>query len=95
MGKHYFTDKEVQALNKNKYVKKVSNKAITYTDEFKVHVILELESGKSAKLIFHESGFNVYVLKERRIKSAVKRWKELYNDGGCIWHSRNTINGNY
>ena len=82
MGKHYFTDKEVQELNKNKYVKQVSSKAITYTDEFKVHVILELEAGKSAKLIFHEAGLNTSVLKERRIQSAVRRWKEQYNTGG-------------
>ena len=82
MGKHYFTDKEVQELRENKYVKKVSNKAITYTDAFKSHVILELESGKSTKLIFHEAGFDVSVLKERRITSSVQRWQKQYSDGG-------------
>jgi len=63
-------------------VKKVSNKAITYTDEFKSHVILELESGKSAKLIFHESGFDISILKESRIDSSINRWKKQYKDGG-------------
>lgn len=82
MGKHYFTDKEVTELSKNKYVKKVSNKAITYTDEFKRHVVLELEAGKSSKLIFHEAGFDVSVLKERRISGSVYRWMNQYKKGG-------------
>ncbi len=35
MSKVLFTDSEVKKLRKNKYVKSVSNKSITYTDEFK------------------------------------------------------------
>ena len=34
MSKVLFTDSEVKKLRKNKYVKSVSNKSITYTDEF-------------------------------------------------------------
>lgn len=35
MGKNYFTPEQVEQLRKNKYVKHVSEKAITYTEEFK------------------------------------------------------------
>ena len=35
MSKVLFTDSEVKKLRKNKYVRNVSNKSITYTDEFK------------------------------------------------------------
>ncbi|EKQ56722.1 MAG: hypothetical protein A370_01647, partial [Clostridium sp. Maddingley MBC34-26] len=35
MSKKIFTDEEVVLLSKNIYVKNVSNKGITYTDEFK------------------------------------------------------------
>ncbi|MCF7927131.1 MAG: hypothetical protein K9L74_06125 [Candidatus Izimaplasma sp.] len=52
MGKHYFTEKQIANLKANEYVKKVSKKAITYTDAFKTHVVLELENGKNPKLIF-------------------------------------------
>ncbi len=38
MSKVLFTKNEVENLRTNKYVKKVSLKAITYTDEFKVHL---------------------------------------------------------
>ena len=33
MGKNYFTDEQVEFLRKNKYVKHVSNKGITYSLE--------------------------------------------------------------
>ena len=35
MSKKIFSEKEINELSKNKYVKKVSEKGITYTDEFK------------------------------------------------------------
>ena len=82
MGKYYFTNDQVTELSSNKYVKKVSNKAITYTDDFKMHVILEIEIGKSAKIIFNEAGFDIKVLQERRIYSACNRWRKQYKDGG-------------
>ncbi|CAI3654090.1 hypothetical protein CNEO3_90080 [Clostridium neonatale] len=41
MSKKTFSDEEVRSLSNNKYVKKVSNKSITYTNEFKIHFIAE------------------------------------------------------
>ena len=35
MGVNYFTEEQVKELEKNPYVKKVSNKSITYEKEFK------------------------------------------------------------
>ena len=35
MSKKIFTDKEIELLSKNSYVKAVSSKGITYTDHFK------------------------------------------------------------
>ena len=35
MGKNYFTPEQVEQLRKNKYVKHVSEKAITYTENLK------------------------------------------------------------
>ncbi|MGL5749704.1 MAG: IS3 family transposase, partial [Paraclostridium sp.] len=50
MSKRLFTNKEVEILAKNKYVKNVTNKGITYTDEFKHLFITENESGKLPRL---------------------------------------------
>ena len=46
MSNIVFTDSEVKKLRKNKYVRNVSNKSITYTDEFKEKVVFETENYK-------------------------------------------------
>ena len=41
MSKKLFTEEEIIILKQNKYIKKVSSKGITYTDEFKkIFIIL-------------------------------------------------------
>ncbi len=54
-----FTEEEIAILSKNKYVKKVSNKGITYTDEFKRIFIVENNKGKFPRQIFEEHDFNI------------------------------------
>ncbi|MGM7723610.1 HTH domain-containing protein, partial [Metabacillus sp. Hm71] len=54
MSKKTFTDKEIIQLSANKYVKSVSSKGITYTDEFKRIFIDENEKGKLPRDIFEE-----------------------------------------
>ena len=46
MSKKTFTDLEMLDLSKNKYVKNVTSKGITYTNEFKLQFIAEYENGK-------------------------------------------------
>ena len=53
MSKKIFSEKEINELSKNKYVKKVSEKGITYTDEFKRLFIAENEKGKSYLFFKH------------------------------------------
>ena len=36
-----FTDMQVKKLSKNKWIKNVTNKGITYTDEFKIKLVKE------------------------------------------------------
>ena len=75
MGKYYFTEEQVEELKNNKYVKNVSEKAITYTDEFKIHFINEYNLGKLPKQIFKESGFNIKALGDKRISKSTERFK--------------------
>lgn len=82
MSKKMFTEKEVQLLSRNPYVKAVSSKGITYTDEFKRIFIVEKESGKFPKQIFEECGFDVEMLGNDRVRSASKRWQKAYNESG-------------
>jgi cell division protein FtsB len=82
MSRKTFTNKEIKLLSANQYVKSVSSKGITYTDEFKRIFIAEKEKGKFSKHIFEECGFDTEVLGKERVKSASKRWKEAYKKNG-------------
>ena len=46
MSKKLFTEREIEILSNNPYVKSVSEKGITYTDEFKRIFIEENGKGK-------------------------------------------------
>ena len=45
MGANYFSDEHVKELEKNPYVKKVSVKNITYSEEFKELFWTDLQKG--------------------------------------------------
>ena len=76
MGNKYFTNEQVEQLKRNEYVNKVSEKSITYTEEFKERFLLEYNSGKPLSQILIEMGFDPKVLGERRVSNIVQRIKE-------------------
>ncbi|MDR5658007.1 IS3 family transposase [Serpentinicella sp. ANB-PHB4] len=82
MSKRLFTEKEIKILSKNHYVKSVSAKGITYTDEFKRIFITENEKGKFPRQIFDEHGFDIDIIGKNRIKSSGKRWRAAYQANG-------------
>lgn len=84
MSKKVFTELVVKQLEKNIYVKNISAKSITYTDEFKSHVIAESSKGKTPKEIFIEAGFDFELLGYSRISSSVSRWKKAYREKGVM-----------
>ena len=69
MSKKKFTQEEIEILHKNPYIKKVSEKSITYTDEFKEYFRIEYEAGKMPVEIFRSAGFDTRILGRIRIKS--------------------------
>lgn len=82
MSKKLFSNKDIELLSKNKYVKKVSEKGITYTDEFKRLFISENEKGKLPRDIFAECGFDINVIGLKRIQSAGSRWRSAFRRNG-------------
>ncbi|MGL5752411.1 MAG: HTH domain-containing protein, partial [Paraclostridium sp.] len=66
MSRINFTDKSVSELRKNIYIKNISNKSITYTNEFKIHFIAEYNNGKTPRQIFSESGFDIDIIGTKR-----------------------------
>lgn len=82
MSKKLFLKEEIAILSKNKYVKKVTKKGITYSDEFKRVFIAENEKGKSPKDIFIECGFDINILGLKRIQSSSSRWRSAFRRNG-------------
>ena len=77
-----FTEKERELLSRNYYIKAVSIKSITYTDEFKNIFIVENQKGKFPREIFEEHGFDINILGMERVKTAGKRWRAAYKEKG-------------
>ena len=76
MSINYFTKDQIKLLSKNKYVLKVSEKAITYTEEFKNIFINEYIKGLPPGVIFEKYGFPYSVLGKYRVANCSKRWKK-------------------
>lgn len=82
MTKKYLTPIQQKDLKQNPYVKEVSDKAITYTDEFKRLFIAQSETGKLPREIFEEVGFDVSVIGITRVRKAANRWRSAYKKHG-------------
>ena len=77
MSKILFTDAQVKKLSKNKWIKNITNKGITYTDEFKYKLVKECENYKKfPQDIFKECNIDpeiVYSAMELALTSAYKK----------------------
>lgn len=84
MSKITFSPKEINILQKNPNVHRVSERAITYTDAFRNKFIDEYLIGKLPRQIFMENGFDVDVMGMSRIDQSAYRWKKAYEKNGLI-----------
>jgi len=95
MSKITFSTKEINTLQKNPNVHRVSERSITYTDDFKNRFIDEYQAGKLPRQIFEENGFNPNIIGIKRIEQSAHRWKKAYEKNGLIGltDSRKTASG--
>ena len=85
MSKILFTDSQVKKLSKNKWIKKITNTTITYTDEFKYKLVKECEDYKKfPQDIFKECGIDPEIVGERRYSNAANRWRKQFKETGEI-----------
>jgi transposase-like protein len=84
MSKKAFIEKEITLLAKNPYVKSVSSKGITYSEEFKRHFIREYDKGKLPREIFEEAGFDVNIIGKKRVQSSSDRWRKAFQEEGVL-----------
>lgn len=84
MSKITFSKEAIEKPKRNPYVKRVSDKSITYSDEFKRMFIEKYLRGNTPRTIFIEAGFDVEVIGIKRYEQATARWIRSYNKYGIV-----------
>ena len=82
MSTRRFTTDQIAELSKNKNVTKCSNKAITYSQKFKLLAVNQYYAGLSTRQIFREAGFDLRIIGDDIPDTSLKRWKKIYNTRG-------------
>ena len=94
MSKILFTDVQVKKLSKNKWIKNITNKGITYTDEFKYKLVKECENYKKfPQDIFRECGLDPEIVGIVRIQNSAYRWRKQLNSIDKIIDTRKGASG--
>ena len=89
MSKILFTDAQVKKLSKNKWIKNISNKGITYTDEFKYKLVKECENYKKfPQDIFKECNIDPEIVGKSRIRNCAYRWRIQFSKTGELKDTR-------
>lgn len=84
MSKKHFNQNEQERLSKNPHVLRVSEKSITYADEFKRLFIDQYLLGRTPREIFEENGLDVEMLGMKRVEQCADRWKKAYEKDGIV-----------
>ena len=94
MSKILFTNTQVKNLSKNKWIKNITNKGITYTDEFKYKLVKECENYKKfPQDVFRECEIDPEIVGESRIRNCAYRWRIQLNSIGQIKDTRKENEG--
>ena len=75
MSNILFDEEQQKQLRANHWVKTVTEKSISFTEDFKVYFINEYNLGKLPKQIFKDAGFDINMLGDKRIEQCTARYK--------------------
>ena len=94
MSKILFTDAQIKKLTKNKWIKNITNKGITYTNQFKYKLVKECENYKKfPQDIFRECGIDPDIVGINRIQCSAYRWRKQYKNTGELKDTRKGSSG--
>jgi len=82
MSKIVFTNHQIEQLEANPNVVKVSNRSITYHPHFKLKAVKDYIEGKSPFRIFTEGGFDISVIDSDKPSQCMRRWRKVYEACG-------------
>ncbi len=77
MPRNYFTDEQIEELNKSGYVSKISKASVIFTEDFKIKYLNLLNSGITPSNILRELGINPKTLGQARIYRLTRNIKEF------------------
>jgi len=78
MSNVIFTKEQIDELLSNPNVAKCSDKAITYSKEFKIKAVQLYNEGLQPKEIFRQAGFNINVIGRRKPQWLMHSWNKLF-----------------
>lgn len=93
MSKKLFNENEIKILQKNKNVKNVTSKAITYTEDFKNEFMIKSNKGILPRKIFEEAGLSIDILGKKRIEERAFEWRKIYRQRGTLADTRKINSG--
>jgi transposase len=76
VGKNYFSEEQQEQLRANPYIKTVSEKAITYTRQFREKFAMDYQDGKIPSVILKDMGIDPKVIGKRRQDQIVRKMRE-------------------
>ncbi len=82
MSKNRYTKEQIDELSKNIFVARCSDKAISYTKEFKQLAIKQYETGMVAVEIFRDANFDLELIGRNKANGCLKRWRRKYKTKG-------------
>lgn len=82
MSKIIFNEYQRRQIEANPNVISVSDRSIQYTADFKLKATQENLIGKGPTQIFTEAGFDLEIIGMKKAKSAISRWKKIYQTYG-------------
>ncbi len=74
----HFTQEQQNLLSQNPYITKVTEKSITYSEEFKLYAINEYAKGKTPTEIFREAGLEPKIIGSKNPVRSLSRWLSVY-----------------
>ncbi|MGG4346429.1 HTH domain-containing protein, partial [Paenibacillus lautus] len=77
-----FTEKEIQLLEENPNIHRVTEKNITYSPTFKVAAVQAYQAGQTPLEIFLKAGFNTDIIGQATPKKSLLRWRNIYSTYG-------------
>lgn len=79
-----FSVAQIEELEKNPHILKVSEKQLTYQPDFKIKAVKENIQGKSPSEIFMDSGFDLDLIGKDIPRKRLYIWRKVYDESGDL-----------